>query len=231
MSIIDLSFPPLFRGETAPPGIDPFAQAISTAALGCDPGLIVHNEGGDQMIAALVLAPDAPLGDAMAMSFSDALGALAPPEVGVHFDWPAVLRINGAKAGRIRAAASTSDPTKTPDWLIVGFELALRLPDGQEPGAEPDQTALFEEGCSEVDPYRLLESWSKHSLVWINEWLDGGNRKLHSDWRSRAYAMGEEVTVLSQTGVFMGLDEACGMLLRQDDETRLIPLTDMLEHP
>lgn len=237
MSLVDLSFPPLFRGETAPHGIDPFAQAISTAALGCDPGLIVHNEGGDQMTGALVLAPDAPLGDAMAMAFaaglgfSDALGALAPPEVGVHFDWPAVIRINGAKAGRIRAAASTSDPAATPDWLIVGFELALRLADGQEPGAEPDQTALFEEGCAEVDPYRLLESWSKHTLVWINEWLDGGNRKLHADWRSRAYAMGEEVTALDQTGMFMGLDEACGMLLRQGDDTRLIPLTDMLEHP
>lgn len=237
MSIVDLSFPPLFRGETAPPGVDPFAQAISTAALGCDPGLIVHNEGGDQMIAALVLAPDAPLGDAMAMTFaaalgfSDALGALAPPEVGVHFDWPSAIRINGAKAGRIRAAASTKDQAKTPDWLIVGFELALRLTDGQEPGAEPDQTALFEEGCSEVDPYRLLESWSKHTLVWINEWLDGGNRKLHADWRARAYAMGEEVTALSETGVFMGLDEACGMLLRQGGETKLIPLTDMLEHP
>lgn len=237
MSIVDLSFPPLFRGETAPPAVDPFAQAISTAALGCDPGLIVHNEGGDRMIAALVLAPDAPLADAMAMAFaaalgfSDALGALAPPEVGVHFDWPAVIRINGAKAGRIRAAASTSDPAATPDWLIVGFELALRLPDGQEPGAEPDQTALFEEGCAEVDPYRLLESWSKHTLVWINEWLGGGARKLHSDWRARAYSMGEEVTALGQTGVFMGLDEACGMLLRQGDDTQLIPLTDMLEHP
>ncbi len=237
MNLIDLTFPPLFRGETARVGVDPFAQAISTAALGCNPGLIVHNEGGDTMIAALVLAPDAPLEDAMAMvfaaalGFSDALGALAPPEVGVHFDWPAVIRINGAKAGRIRAAASTGDPAATPDWLVVGFELVLTLPDGQEPGAEPEQTALFEEGCAEVDPYRLLESWSKHTLVWINEWLDGGAGKLHADWRARAFAMGEDATVFGESGVFLGLDEKCGVLLRQGDETRLIPLTDMLEHP
>lgn len=237
MSLVDIAFPPLFRGETARVGVDPFAQAISTAALGCEPGLIVHNEGGDALIAALVLAPDAPLEDAMAMvfaaalGFSDALGALAPPEVGVHFDWPGALRINGAKAGRIRAAAATRDPAATPDWLIVGFELALSLPDGTEPGADPDQTALFEEGCAEVDPYRLLESWSKHTLVWINTWLDEGAQKLHADWRSRAFAMGEEATVFGETGVFLGLDEKCGMLLRQGDETRLIPLTDMLEHP
>ena len=237
MSLVDLNFPPPFRGETARTGVDPFAQAISTAALGCDPGLIIHNEGGDQMIAALVLAPDASLEDAMAMSFaaalgfSDALGALAPPEVGVHFDWPGTIRINGAKAGSIRAAASSSDPAATPDWLIVGFELALTLPSGVEPGADPDQTALFEEGCAEVDPYRLLESWSKHTLVWINTWLDGGAQKLHADWRSRAFAIGEETAVFGETGVFLGLDEKCGMLLRQDDETRLIPLTKILEHP
>ena len=59
MSLVDLSFPPLFRGEAAPHGVDPFARAVSTAALGCDPGLIVYNEGGDRLKAALVLAPDA----------------------------------------------------------------------------------------------------------------------------------------------------------------------------
>ena len=235
MSLIDISFPPLFRGEAARPGVDPFAQAISTAALGCDPGLIVHNEGGETMVAALVLAPDAPLREATtvafaaALGFSDALGALAPPEVGVHFDWPGDIRVNGAKCGRIRAAASTTDPDTTPDWLVVGFELALTLPEGDEPGADPERTALFEEGCAEVDPYRLLERWSKHSLVWINEWLDNGLTKIHADWRARAFAMGETVTALDQTGVFLGLDEYCGMLLRQGEETRLIPLTDMLE--
>ncbi|MEM7211977.1 MAG: biotin/lipoate--protein ligase family protein [Pseudomonadota bacterium] len=46
MSLVELSFPPLFRGEATPFGVDPFAKAVSTAALGCDPGLIVHNEGG-----------------------------------------------------------------------------------------------------------------------------------------------------------------------------------------
>lgn len=235
MSLIDISFPPLFRGEAARPGVDPFAQAISAAALGCEPGLIIYNEGGETMIAALVLAPDAPLDQAItvafavALGFADALGALAPPEVGVHFDWPGGIRVNGAKCGRVRAAASTEDPAATPDWLVVGFELSLTLPGGAEPGADPDKTALFEEGCSEVDPYQLLESWSKHTLVWINAWLDDGLKKIHADWRSRAFAIGETITVEGQTGVFLGLDEACGLLLRQGEETRLIPLTSMLE--
>ena len=237
MSLVDISFPPLFRGEAARPGVDPFAQAVSTAALGCDPGLIVHNEGGETMTAALVLAPDAPLEDAMGMvfaaslGFSDALGALAPPEVGVHFDWPATIRINGAKSGRIRAAAATRDPAATPDWLVVGFELAITLPDGAEPGADPEVTALHEEGCAEVDPYRLLESWSKHTLVWINHWLEGGLAKLHADWRARAFAIGEDVTFDGEAGTFLGLDEKGGMLLRQGDQTRLMSLSTMLEGP
>lgn len=239
MSLVDLSFPPLFRGETTPPGVDPFAKAIATATLGCDPGLIVHNDGGDTIRAALVLAPDTALEPAMAMvfatglGFSDALGALAPPEVGVHLEWPDGIRVNGARCGRLRAAAATNDPSAEPAWLVVGLEIAVTLPDGQEPGTIPDQTALHEEGCVEVDPYRLLESWSKHTLVWINYWLDEGIRRLHAEWRSKAHGLGELATVMvngvAETGIFVGLDESGGMLLRQGEDTRLIPLSSMLE--
>ena len=235
MSLVDLSFPPLFRGEAAPHGVDPFARAVSTAALGCDPGLIVYNEGGDRLKAALVLAPDAPLEDAMAMvfavglGFSDALGALAPPEVGVHLEWPDGVRVNGARCGRIRAAAATDDPAAIPDWLVIGVDIAVTLPDGVEPGADPDATALHEEGCVDVDPYQLIESWSKHTLVWINYWLEEGMSRLHADWRGKTHALGETVRVAGVEGLFVGLDEKGGMLLRDGTETRLIPLTTMLE--
>ncbi len=235
----ELSFPPLFRGEAAAFGVDPFAQAISTASLGCEPGLIVHNSGGDLLSAALVLAPDAPLEDALAMvfavalGFSDALGALAPPEVAVHLDWPDGIRVNGAPCGRLRAAASTPDPAATPDWLLVGFELQINLPKGMEPGAHADRTALFEEGCTEVDPFRLLESWSRHTLVWINTWLESGMNRLHADWRGRAYQLGEDVQFHAQDithkGAFVGLDEKGGMLLRKAEETTLFPLSTILE--
>lgn len=231
----DLSFPPLLRGEVAP--ADPFAKAVSAATLGCDPGLIVHNGGGETLSAALVLAPEAPLEDAMGMVFaamlglSDALGALAPPEVAVHMVWPGGLRVNGARCGGFRAAASTDEPDAEPDWLVVGFDLPITA-DG-EPGADPDVTALHEEGCAEIDPLRLLESWSRHTLVWINTWLEDGMGKLHADWRGRAHGIGEPVTLAlggaAHDGVFVGIDERGGMLLRDAETTRLIPLTAMLE--
>lgn len=240
MTLVDISFPPLMRGEAVQPGVDPFGHATVRAMMGCDPGLVVHNEGGDTLRMALVLAPEAPLADAMAMvfavalGFSDALGALAPPEVGVHVDWPDGLRINGARAGRLRAAASTTEPEAEPDWLVVGLEIAVTLPDGQAPGANPEITALAEEGCGDIDPFRLLESWSRHSLVWINHWLDDGIERLHAEWRAKAFTLGEEVDFeLAGTrhhGLFVGLDDKGGMLLRQGAETRLIPLTEMLEN-
>lgn len=237
--LVDLSFPPLMRGEAAPFGVDPMAQAVSTAALGCDPGLIVHNAGGQTLSAALVLAPEAQLGDAMAMLFaasvglSDALGALAPPEVAVHFDWPAAILVNQARCGLLRARAATADPEVVPDWLVVGFDLWLTLPGGDEPGKDPLRTALSEEGCLDVEPFRLLEGWSRHTLFWINSWLETGMERLHGEWRGRAASIGEEVDFdlagARHRGIFVGLDDRGGMLLRQGDRTTMIPLTAILE--
>ena len=112
MTLVDISFPPLLRGEPVQAGVDPMGHACARATMGCDPGLVVHNEGGDTLRVALVLAPEAPLADAMAMvfavavGFSDALGALAPPEVGVHFDWPDGLRLVLASRSPRRAVRS-----------------------------------------------------------------------------------------------------------------------------
>lgn len=232
------TFPPLLRGEASGAGHDPFAKAISAATLGTDAGLVVYDVSADMLRAAMVFAPECPLRQAIAMvlalkiGFADALGALAPPEVGVHFDWPSGLRVNGARCGRVRAAASTDDPAAEPDWLVVGLELPLRW-QTQDPGLTPEDTVLYEEGCADVEPERLLESWARHSLVWIHRWDSEGMAPLHADWRARAYAMGKPITVSlkgrSIEGTFMGLDEEAGALIRDGDETALVPLTDMLE--
>ena len=234
------SFPPLFHGEAASPGTDPFAKAIAAAIIGTDPGLIVHQLEPERLRAAIVLAPEAPLEDAMAMvfaaalGFADALGALAPPEVGVHTDWPGGLRVNGARCGQIHAAASDPAPDREPDWLVIGLDLPIFPTEGaDEPGRTPDVTTLIEEGCAEVAPTELLEAWSRHMLVWINRWLADGIAPLHADWRARAYSMGEEITVTVQgdthAGTFVGLDDKGGLLLRDGDRTRALPLSAMLE--
>ncbi|WP_317057133.1 MULTISPECIES: biotin/lipoate--protein ligase family protein [Roseovarius] len=228
------AFPPLMQGHAVDAGIDPFEKACAMAALGCDAGTIVYSVGVNRLAGALVMAPEVPLEEAMAMlptcgvGFQNALGALAPPEVAVHLEWAGGLRVNGASCGRMRAMAGSDDPKEMPGWLVVGFELPLVLLSAV-PGDDPDQTALYEEGCADVDPTQLLESWARHTLVWINRWEDEGSRPLHAEWRGLAHAMGEEVEINGQTGTFLGVDENFGMLLRSGETTDLVPLSSVLE--
>ncbi len=234
------AFPPLLRGQETPPGTDPFAKAVSLAITGIDAGLVTYAIEPHRIQAALVLAPETPLEEAMmmvfatALGFGDALGQLAPPEVGVHMDWPNGLRVNGAKCGVMRAMASDNAPERVPNWLVVGFDVPVfPIADTVEPGQEPDNTTLSEEGCGEVSANRLIESWSRHSLVWINRWNDEGANPLLADWRARAYALGEDITLPDATpplsGTFVGLDEKGGAMVRTETGTVLVPLSSMLE--
>ena len=230
-----LSFPPLFDGIAVTGGVDPFEKACAMAALGCDSGTLTHNVTPDALRAAIVFAPEMPLAAAMAVvaacgiGFQNALGALAPPEVAVHLTWPGEILINGGASGRIRATASTNDPAVSPDWLVVGIELLLLPKSDADAGDTPDQTSLFQEGCGDISPLRLLESWSRHTLVWINRLLDDGPAPLHTEWRGLVTGIGDEITVGEKIGTFVGLDENFGVLLRDGNTTTLIPLTTRLE--
>lgn len=227
-------FPPMFRGEALRANLDPFSKAISSAMRGIDPGLIVWSEDKSTAKAALVLAPEEPLETSIGAVFaaflglSDSLGALAPPEVAVHFRWPDRIKVNGGLCGRIKVAADTANPAQEPNWIVIGIELPL-LPDhGHEPGDSPDQTTLVEEGCGEITRAQLIESWSRHTLVWINRYVDDGFAPLHAAWRSKCDTLGEHIET-PQKGVFMGLDELGGMLIKDDSGTHIIPLTRLLE--
>lgn len=229
------AFPPLMSGHPVDAGIDPFEKACAMASLGCDAGLIVYNVAANRLAAALVMAPEVPLEKAMAMlpacgvGFQNALGALGPPEVAVHLEWAGGLRINGAACGRLRVMANTDAPEEQPDWLVVGLELPL-LRAGGQPGKHPDETALYEEGCADVDATDLLEAWARHTLNWITRWDEDGPRPLHSEWRGLAHGIGEDITQNGHSGTFLGADEDFGMLLRKDEQTMLIPLSTVLEH-
>ena len=227
------SFPPLLKGEKAPSGIDPFEKARVAAMMGCDPGLIVWTDRADTLSAAIVLAPEKPLADAIsilfapAIGFVDSLGALGPPELAIHHVWPGAFKVNGADCGGLRAGASTLEPDIEPDWLVIGIDVPFLLP--EEGGEDPTRTCLFNEGCAELTPHQLLESWSRHTLVWINRWLDDGLEPLHTAWRERAWEMGKPLP--DGTGTFMGLDEAGGMLVKSGEITAIRPVTEILGHP
>lgn len=232
------SFPPLFTGQPVDAPADPFAKAIAEATLGCDSGLIVYAPGGDSLRAAMVFAPEQPLDTAMAVfpacgvGFQNALGALAPPEVAVHLSWQGAIYVNGARCGQLRVAASDRDGDIEPNWIVVGLELPLLPLDPDAPGATPERTSLFEEGCVDVDPVHLLEAWARHTLIWISRLEDDGARSLHTEWRGLARDVGEAVSVTldgaSHAGTFLGVDEHFGMLLRAGSETTVLPLRKIL---
>ena len=231
-----LSFPPLMSGELV--AGDAFAAACARAAEGCDAGLIVYRLDGAEMQGALIFAPEVPLARAAAMlplcgvGFQNALGALSPPEIAVQLEWTGGIRLNGASCGGLRMAASSTDPEATPDWLVVGFTLPLYPPEDPnmaQTGLNPDETALYAEGCADVQPPALIEAWARHTLHWINRWEDGGASSLHNEWRGLVFDMETEMTVAGHTGTFIGVDENFGMLLRDDTTTRLIPLTTQME--
>ena len=227
-------FPPLFKGQDAQGG-DPFAMAIAAAEVGCDAGLVIFDLAADRLRAAIVFAPDLTLADAAVIltvcgvGLQNAIGALGPPEVSVQFGWDGTVYVNGGRCGVLRIAASGT-PDVEPDWLVIDLTLSL-WPDSDETGLQPDQTALYAEGCAEIDAISLLEAWARHTLVGINTWTDSGTAQIHREWQGLAHGLEGEVTAASLTGTYIGLDDRLGLLLKIDDTTTLIPLTTNLTRP
>lgn len=227
-------FPPLFTGQSVV-GDDPFASACTAADEGCDAGLVIYDLAPDTLRAAIVFAPDVILSKAVAMlpvcgvGLQNALGVLAPPEVGIHLGWDGAVYVNGGRCGALQMAASGT-PEAEPDWLVIGLTLTL-WPSTQDTGLTPDKTALYAEGCADVDAVTLLEAWVRHTLVGINGWADGGMVNLHREWAGLAHGLDGTIAVHGRSGEFIGLDEDLGLLLKIDAQTVLIPLTETLTRP
>lgn len=234
------SFPPMMKGFAAGPA-NPFKIAVDQARRGVDSGLLTWSIGPERLRAALVLAPETPLETAMAafctcaVGFQNALGALAPPETALHLEWSGGIRLNGGHCGGLHIAASTDQPDIVPDWLVVGLDLTLTQAADLEPGETPDWTALDQEGCGDIVALELLEAWSRHTLVWLNDLEEpGGRARLHREWSGLAWKLGETINLpVGQPraeGMFLGIDENFGMILKSaNGETRLIPLSSILE--
>ena len=99
----------------------------------------------------------------------------------------------------------------------------------------PAKSPMFDHQWSEHgymdEAMALLESWAKHTLVWITRWEEDRGRALHAEWRGLAHGIGEEVTQNGLSGSFLGVDENFGMLLRRGEQTHLLPLSTVLEQP
>lgn len=226
------TFPPLLTG-IAVPG-DPMSAALASVEAEVEPGAVFYGTDPMRFEAALVLAPESALADALPVAFAialglnDAVGALAPPEVALHLVWPDRIRVNGALCGRFTLRSSTHDPKAEPDWLILGVDVPIQTTAGTEPGATPDETCLFEEGCGDITSPDLVEAWARHMMNWLHIFLTEGFEPLHAEWRAKAHGYGEKIDYPS-TGTFLGLDERGGMLIKTENGgTNLLPLIGFL---
>ena len=211
------TFPPLLSGARA---AEPLAAAVAAARAGCDGGTL-RWRAGDALEVALVLAPEVARAEAAqmlplaAVAMRDALGALGPAELPVHLAWGGGIVVNGAEAGRVRGIAP--EGPGVPDWLAV--HVAVRFVGGPEGG-----TALWEEGCGEVTPDALLESWSRHLMHRLSEW-EGDRRPLHREVTGAAWE------AEARDPAWIGRDAGLGRLRRADGATILDPLDTLLEAP
>ena len=98
-------------------------------------------------------------------------------------------------------------------------------PESIEPGSDPSQTWLYEEGCIELTVPQVIESWSRHSLVWLNSFEEKGYRGIQDHWRAKCDSIGSDVTYPNK-GTFVGTDENGSLLLKCDGMTGIHSLID-----
>jgi len=242
MHLTEPTFPPLLNGIAVRGRPRPFELARAKAAAGvAEAGDVFWSRDTSRLDCAIVLEPEVETPRALHMlltamvAFGDALGAIAPPEVGVFYRWPAEILVNGARAGRLRVALpDDAREDSVPRWLVVGIEVDILADEkGPEPGFDADSTTLHAEGCEEIDRTRLVESFCRHFLVWVHTWNEDGFRPVHEAWLQRADGLNEEITVAHDgetlTGRFLGLDEAGNLLLKRGEGVTMLPLMEVAE--
>lgn len=235
------TFPPLLTGHPVAASGDAFAAALAAVRAGAGgAGDLYWSQALNRLDFALVFEPDVvarlalQVHLAIMVAFGDALGAIAPPETAVHYRWPGTLLINGAAAGGLRTAlTATPDGETVPAHMVTGLTLAIHpAVAGPEPGLAPELTSLWDEGCTDIDRTRLIESIARHILTWIDAWETEGFKAVHATWCGRAEGRQEGVTVAGAAipkGAFVDLDEDGNLLVAAEQGAKVRCLMDHVE--
>jgi BirA family transcriptional regulator, biotin operon repressor / biotin---[acetyl-CoA-carboxylase] ligase len=232
--------PALFRPLAVTPDIDPFERALQVAAEGAEAGTVLWSIGLERCQAAVVLAPEHSLQDSLPivlvvmLGLGDALGALLPPVVALTFGWPDRIEINGSVIGGVRmASARTERPGDVPDWIVIGYSLAVQgRPGDREPGHR--RTTFAGEGCA-VACIDLIEHFSRHFLSWINRWQEEGVAPVRQAWLSRASGLSNSIEIASgphkKQGIFTGLTDTGSMRLMRNGISQTVSLEEAMKAP
>ncbi len=183
---------------------------------------------------SLVLRPDCPASEALQLSFvaslalADALSGLLPPIAKVTCKWPNDVFLNGRKVAGLLLESSTTTGVAL-DWLVLGLGVNI----ANVPSGLADQaTSLHGEDAGLVSPLQVLESFSRHFMTRLNQWLDDGFTPLREAWLYRAQGKGGDVTVKLEnetfSGRFVDIDQSGALVVEMaDSDRRLVTAGDV----
>ena len=227
--------PPLLRAEAVTSG-DVQAKAVARAAAG-EVGLVCYAPSGSLLDFAVTLAPEvdastaAQMHHALMVAVGDAIGALAPPEVVVSYQFPGTILFNRGIAGSIQLVQGPlSADQVSPAWMVVSARVRL----SDETHAMPLEfrmanTSLEEEGAGFISRTRFLEACCRHFLVWLHKWEDEGFRPVHDMWTNRIEKNVELRTTDGQVADWLGLDETGSGLIKLDGEATSVSVLNAAE--
>lgn len=223
-------FPPLLNGIKVKGHPRPFERAQQDVEAGkAQAGDFFWTPSERFLECALVLEPETHTTRSLHMlfaimvAFGDSFGALAPPEVGMFYRWPATFVLNEAEVGRARIAiAPTTADDEIPAWLVVGIKVELKgKKNDLNPGENMGRTNLFEEGVGDLPHRQLLESFSRHFLVWIHTWNEDGFKPVHENWVGRSEGKNDALVLERDgkpvEGEFFNLDDDGNLLIKSPD--------------
>jgi hypothetical protein len=190
---------------------DAIAHA-KTIAAESGAGTLVHVGRFDLAEFALVLEPEEPLRRARCAFYAgmnaltDALIAAAEPETTIAITWPDAIRVNlGLIGGGRFAWPPDVAEEEVPPWLVFGAMIRVQSMSGQEPGRNPNSTALAEEGFAGTMANEIVESFARHFMVAIDAWQESGIGAVVKDYLPR---------LVSEKGLRRDIGENGDLLVR-----------------
>jgi biotin-(acetyl-CoA carboxylase) ligase len=208
----ELTLPPLYSAVRLRELGDAFAHAVALAPEQ-GAGTLVHVGRFDLAEFALVLEPDEPLRQARRAFYAgmaalaDALAATAPPETAINIDWPDALYVNWGLVGGGRLAwPKKIREDEVPPWLVFGGMIRSASTTGNEPGANPQITALDEEGFIDITASHVVESFARNFMVAVDAWQERGFEAVAKSYFERFPA---------EQGLRRGIDDNGDLLIRR----------------
>lgn len=188
----DMILSPLFKSICLE---DPFEGAIDLVRKRqAEVGDLFWSPDNSTASLAIVLAPEVAFDRVVEMlplsmvALGECLAEILPPQVSVRFRDLKTVIINDGVVGHVEAAvAKTKLISDVPDWLVIGVVVKLDHSGVEaEPGAQPDITALIEEGWDNVDRNKFIEIFSRHFQSWLAIWQDDGVGRLADGWKLKS---------------------------------------------